>query len=108
MIPRLLALVLLLAVLPTVELAEQVAHAALHVVNGEAPDHSAHHDEGRSDEHGCTGLVHLCGHHAQVMTGPPTTVVVAIEVGGQVALEAPRSLVDQRSPEPAQRPPIAA
>lgn len=102
---RILALLLLLAVLPTVELAEQVIHAAEHALHDEVADHGAHHDE-PADEHGCTGLVHLCGLHAQVTVGATMSVATTIEVRGSLPVDVPLSLHDQRSLEPAHRPPI--
>src|SRR5688500_12405426 len=75
---RWIALLLLLAVLPTAELAEQVVHVAAHALHLEAPDHSAHHGEhAPDDEHGCTGLMHLCGHVTQVTTATSSSSVVA-------------------------------
>ena len=104
---RLVALVVLLAVLPTFELAEQLEHAVEHVLHDEAPDHSAHHDEEPGDEHGCTGLVHLCCcHHAQVTSAVAIVVSRRIEVVGWISSGTPASLADLISLEPAQRPPI--
>ena len=104
---RVIALLLLFAVLPTVELAEQVEHAVAHLFDAEAPDHSAHHDEQHGDEHGCTGLVHLCScHHAQVTSAVVVAEARRIERLASVSPAAPASLADLTSPEPAQRPPI--
>jgi hypothetical protein len=102
---RALAIVLLVAVLPTMELAEQMIHVVEHVLHGDAPDHSAHHDEHPADEHGCTGLVHLCAHPAPVtMAAAPqlrTTESCAV-----VTTSSPRMLIDKNALEPPQRPPI--
>lgn len=135
---RTLALLLLLAVLPSVELAEQLVHAAGHLVAAEPLDHGAHatdraHHGGApaapgaraaapsarpravppgpagvgADEHGCTGLVHLCGSHpAQMMPIGPIAPARAGALGPIAGVRAPRSLVDLTSPEPLHRPPI--
>lgn len=105
---RLLALLVLLAVLPTAELTEQALHAIEHVLEGEAPDHSAHHGDAQGDEHGCTGLVHLCScHRAQVTAAIGLAGIVAIETPGTVTAEAPPPLTDLHALEPPQRPPNA-
>jgi hypothetical protein len=104
---RMLALLVLLAVLPTVELVEQVVHVVEHALDGDAPDHLAHHDESDGDEHGCTGLVHLCGcHHTQVTAGVTIVASRAIESAASLSIAAPASLADLISLEPAHRPPI--
>ena len=102
---RALAVLLLVAVLPTVELAEQLAHVVEHVFHAEAPDHSAHHDEHPADEHGCTSLVHLCAHPV------PVTMVSAPDLRTSescalVMITSPPVLVDKNAVEPPQRPPI--
>jgi hypothetical protein len=105
---RLLALLVLLAVLPTVELTEQVAHAVEHVLEADAPDHTAHHDGEEGDEHGCTGLVHLCScHHTQVIAWAPIVTASGFELAAALTIAPPASLTDLNSLEPAQRPPIA-
>jgi hypothetical protein len=105
---RLVALLVLLAVLPTFELAEQLEHVIAHVLDGDAPDHSAHHDEQPSDEHGCTGLVHLCScHHPQVTQAAAPILTRCIEISASISNRAPALLADLTSLEPAQRPPIA-
>jgi hypothetical protein len=104
---RLLALFVLVAVLPTVELAEQAVHAVGHAVHSEAPDHDAHHDEERGDEHGCTGLVHLCAcHHAQVTAVAVGGSLITITTLERVLPLRPPSLVDGVPLEPPHRPPI--
>ena len=104
---RWLAFLLLLAVLPTAELTEQLVHVIDHVVAVEAADHSAHHDDSQRDEHGCTGLVHLCAcHHAQATAGVPYGVKNRVVAARSPDLDAPISLISLTSPEPAQRPPI--
>jgi hypothetical protein len=105
---RCLALLVLFAVLPTVELAEQGIHVVEHLFAHEAPDHSAHHDEQPGDEHGCTGLVHLCGHHAtQVTTSQATCVIATTETPELLAVSIPMQLFDLNAVEPPNRPPIA-
>lgn len=105
---RLLALLVLFAVLPTAELTEQVAHVVEHVLEAEAPDHLAHHDGTHSDEHGCTGLVHLCScHQTQITVSLTTALARGVEAAAALASTTPTSLVDLTSPEPGQRPPIA-
>jgi hypothetical protein len=104
---RLLALLVLLAVLPTAELTEQVAHVMAHVLDGEESGHSAHHDESQGDEHGCTGLVHLCScHRTQVTAALPIAASRSFEIAEALSSAAPASLADLTSLEPAQRPPI--
>lgn len=106
---RAIALLVLFAVMPTAELAEQVGHVVAHLMDAEPAAHSAHHDEdNHGDEHGCTGLVHLCAcHHAQVTLGNAVVVTMTMLAPRSLAIEAPTDLVDLNSPEPAQRPPIA-
>ena len=105
---RAIALLVLFAVLPTAELVEQVVHVVEHVTHAEAADHGAHHDEHEGDEHGCTGLVHLCAcHHAQVTLGVGIVQSVTMVAATFLESEPPSSLVDLTNPEPAQRPPIA-
>jgi len=105
---RLLSLLLLFAVLPTAELVEQTVHVVGHALEADAPDHDAHHDDSQSDEHGCTGLVHLCSCHQTQVTQAVALHVHATEQQlASLPTVVPPSLVDQRSLEPAQRPPIA-
>jgi hypothetical protein len=104
---RLLALLLLLAVLPTAELAEQASHVVSHLLGDDAADHVGHHDASQGDEHGCTGLVHLCSCHQTQITASYVNVVIRnIEQAESLTIRVPDSLVDLTSPEPAQRPPI--
>jgi hypothetical protein len=103
------ALLLLFAVLPTAELAEQVAHVVEHVLHDEPAVHSAHHDGERpagGDEHGCTGLIHLCGCHQALLTSPTAPATLSVEILDTMAIQGPHSLHDQRSLEPPHRPPI--
>ncbi len=105
---RLLALVLLFAVLPTVELIEQAVHVVEHAIDGDAPTHSAHHDDSHGDEHGCTGLVHLCGcHHTQITASTVATTSRAVETLASLAPSAPGTLRGLTSIAPPHRPPIA-
>jgi hypothetical protein len=104
---RVLAILLLLAVLPTVELAEQLVHVVEHALHAETPDHSAHHDAEPGDEHGCTGLVHLCAtHQAQVTTQAAPQPVVSIETLAVMTIDLPPALTDKNALEPPHRPPI--
>ena len=104
---RLLALLLLVAVLPSFELAEQIEHAIVHVVQGDPADHSAHHDEDVGDEHGCTGLVHLCAcHHTQVTAATALQLSSSVETFRALQVYPPQSLVAQSMLEPPHRPPI--
>lgn len=104
---RLVAVVVLLAVLPTMEVAEQAIHAIGHVLEAQVPDHSAHHEGAPGDEHGCTGLLHLCAcHHTQVTAASPAAAPAAVETLGTVTAELPPPLVDLHALEPPQRPPI--
>ncbi|MDQ3335940.1 MAG: hypothetical protein M4D80_12290 [Myxococcota bacterium] len=101
-----LAILLLLAVLPSVELAEQLAHVIEHVAHGETPSHSAHHDAEPGDEHGCTGLVHLCAtNHSQVTT-QAVVAMTTVETIAVIAVALPPPLADKNALEPPQRPPI--
>ena len=104
---RVLAILLLLAVLPTVELAEQLTHVIEHALQGDPAGHGAHHDhDGQpADEHGCTGLVHLCAHQAQVTAATAPRVEQRIETIAVVAIGLPPQLVDRNALEPPQRPP---
>jgi hypothetical protein len=105
---RAIALLVLFAVLPTVELTEQMAHVVAHVLEREPAAHSAHHeDDQHGDEHGCTGLVHLCAcHHAQITLGAEVILQRSTVAASEHRIEAPDSLVDLTTQEPAQRPPI--
>ncbi len=102
---RVLAILLLLAVLPTVELAEQITQLIEHALHAEAADHDAHHDEHPADEHGCTGLVHLCPHQAQVTASTPPRLEQYIETIAVMAIGIPPQLADKNALEPPQRPP---
>jgi hypothetical protein len=108
-LPRLLALVVIVSVLPTIEIGEQIAHAVEHVINDEPAAHSAHHDgDGQDDEHGCTGLVHICGcHHTLVTGGGVPATAIGVETLETLGTGAPRSLDDQSTREPPHRPPIS-
>jgi hypothetical protein len=104
---RAIALLVLLVVLPTAELTEQVAHLIEHIADAEVPDHTAHHDDSQGDEHGCTGLVHLCScHHTQVTASVAFVTVRGIETTAAITIATPDSLADLTSLEPAYRPPI--
>ncbi|MBL9017647.1 MAG: hypothetical protein JNL83_25885 [Myxococcales bacterium] len=105
---RLVALLVLLAVLPTFELAEQIEHEVAHLFDGEPADHGAHHDGQPGDEHGCTGLVHLCScHQTQVTFAAEIRVSRRVEISASISARTPGSLVDLTSLEPPHRPPIA-
>jgi hypothetical protein len=103
---RWLAFLLLLAVLPTAELVEQGVHAVEHVLHGEAPAHSAHHDAEPGDEHGCTGLIHLCQCHTTVAVTPAIATVSRAIVPTASLSWSPARLHDAAAREPADRPPI--
>ena len=104
---RVIAFLLLLAVLPTVEVTEQLAHVIEHALSGEAADHTAHHEDAPGDEHGCTGLIHLCGaHYVQATMTVAIVASRALHSTAAARTGAPSSLVDLTTPEPAQRPPI--
>jgi hypothetical protein len=102
---RAIALLVLLAVLPTVEVTEQLTHWVEHVFHAEEFGHGAHHDAG--DEHGCTDLLHLCGHHTQVTTSVVVLATRGIETTTWLTVASPPSLANLTSLEPAHRPPIA-
>ena len=103
---RLLALILLLAVLPTVEVAEQLEHVVAHALDGDVSDHPAHHEQD-ADEHGCTGLIHLCGCHQAQVTAAATVAQPTKFVAARSQLsERPSCLTDLNSLEPPHRPPI--
>jgi len=104
---RLLALLLVVALVPTAELTEQVVHVVEHVLEGEELGHTAHHDEGPLDcDHGCTGLIHVCAcHHAVAVTPAPFAGARAIVPTVSTAWS-PAQLYDLAVREPADRPPI--
>lgn len=103
---RVLAILLLLAVLPSMELAEQAMHVIEHALHAEVTDHSAHHDAQPGDEHGCTALVHLCAHQAQVTASTAPRIERCIETIAVVAIAVPPQLADKNALEPPHRPPI--
>lgn len=104
---RWLAILMLVTVLPTVELGEQAVHVIEHLFEGDSPDHSAHHDESQGDEHGCTGLVHLCNcHQAQVTAAVFAIDMIATETHQAITITGPPTLVDLNTLEPLHRPPI--
>jgi hypothetical protein len=105
---RVVALLALVTVMPTVELAEQAMHAIDHLAEADVPDHDAHHEPGGAeDEHGCTGLIHLCSCHRTLSTGPVAVAApVGIETLDTLAGAGPPSLHDVTSLEPPHRPPI--
>jgi hypothetical protein len=103
---RALAILLLLAVLPTAELVEQAVHVIEHVAHGETPGHSAHHDQEPGDEHGCTGLVHLCATHQVQVTTFALPVMTTSETIAVVVAKLPPPLADKNALEPPHRPPI--
>ena len=104
---RWVALLVLLAVLPTVELTEQIVHVVEHALHAESFDHSAHHTPSNEDEHGCTGLIHLCScHQSQVTASIAIIVTRGVENVASVGNSAPASLRDLTLQEPAHRPPI--
>lgn len=102
-----IALLVLLAVLPTVEVTEQVVHWVEHVFHAESAAHGAHHDASHDDEHGCTDLLHLCGHHTQVTHSSVVITTRGSETTTWLMASSPPSLANLTSLEPAHRPPIA-
>lgn len=105
---RWLALVFVLALLPTVELVEQGVHELEHVLAGEVAGHDAHHEEhDPAEEHGCTGLVHVCGGHHGL--GVAASLPAPVLVGYEVGVIAPITITDLHglsTREPPHRPPI--
>ncbi len=102
---RWLAVLIVLALLPTGELIEQGVHVAEHAF----ADHDAHHeDHDPAEEHGCTGLVHVCGGHHGLGVTPSlaTPVLVGSEIGLVEPLT-PSDLHDLAQRQPPHRPPIA-
>jgi hypothetical protein len=105
--PRLLTLLLVVALVPTAELTEQVVHVVEHVLEHEDAAHSAHHDETPADcEHGCTGLIHLCQCHTTVAVTPAIATVSRAIVPTASLSWSPARLHDAAAREPADRPPI--
>jgi hypothetical protein len=105
---RWLVLVLVLALLPAAELAEQGLHVVEHALAGDASDHDPHHGGlDPAEEHGCTGLVHVCGGQHGVGVAPTRlgAEVVASAVTSAGPLP-PRDLRDLAAREPEYRPPI--
>ncbi|HUQ06468.1 MAG TPA: hypothetical protein VM261_28390 [Kofleriaceae bacterium] len=104
---RLLALLVVVALVPTAELTEQVVHVVEHVLEREDAAHSAHHDEAPADcEHGCTGLIHLCACHTTVAVTPAIATVPRAIVPMVSTFWSPARLHDTAAREPADRPPI--
>jgi hypothetical protein len=101
-----LAILLLLAVLPSAELVEQLVHVIEHVAHGETPGHSAHHDADAGDEHGCTGLVHLCATNQSQVTTFALPTMTTNETIAVVIVALPPPLSDKTALEPPHRPPI--
>jgi hypothetical protein len=106
---RVIALLLMLALLPSAELVEQAAHVIEHVVGGEAAGHDAHHEShDPADEHGCTGLVHVCGaHHGAGIASTASIPLMASRHRGLAAVIVPSDLHDLAATAPPHRPPIA-
>ncbi len=105
---RWLALVFVLALLPSAELVEQAVHVVEHALAGEDPGHGAHHDV-PAGEHGCTELVHVCGGHhgAGLSVTSLVPVASAHAVAARAPTVAPHDLDDLAAVTPPHRPPIA-
>ena len=101
----LLALVIVLALVPTVEVVEQVVHLVEHGAG--VDDHDlGHHDHDDDGANGCAELSHLSGAglgligSAQVGTAVPSAAAATVDY---LAIDAWR---DRGSSPPPHRPPI--
>ena len=103
---RLLALLLVVALLPAIEVSEQVVHVVEHVFHGDEPAHSAHHDEAPGDCEHCGGLVHVCATHQTLALTPVIAATARAELMQRTSVRAPSTLRDLAAREPADRPPI--
>ncbi len=106
---RLLALMLVFAILPvTGEVVELVVHWAQHGDVSHAADDAHGSDPLGTDEHGCSGLFHLCACHSAQATTPQTNSVVPhVTCDRSVATIAFLSRDGLGAPAPSIRPPIA-
>lgn len=104
---RLLALVLVVALVPAIEVTEQVVHVVEHVLHGDDGAHSAHHDEAPGGCEHCGGLVHVCATHQVPALAPLVAVSFPIEQARRAAVTLPSTLRDLALREPADRPPIS-
>lgn len=110
MLQRLLAVLLVLALWPALgETVELAVHLAEHGDLAHAP-HDAHEGEPLgANEHGCSGVFHLCsGGHVSATSAPHVvTSVVALARVTTPATPPPLSREGQHEPAPELRPPIA-
>lgn len=104
---RLLGVLIVVALLPTIEVTEQAVHVVEHLVEGEDGAHSAHHEEGAPDccDH-CGGLVHVCATHQTLAVTPVIAATMRLEHVRRTLVHPPTSLRDLAAREPADRPPI--
>ncbi len=106
---RFLALLLVLAILPvTGEAIEFVVHWAEHgdVAHATSDDHES--APLGSDEHGCSGLFHMCACHNVQATAPHQLVVTAsVSTDTRVDASSPPQQDGRGAPAPSIRPPIA-
>ena len=102
-----LALVVALSILPTVEVTETVMHLIEH---GDLA-HDEHDGRGvalGSDEHGCSGTFHLCGHVASMISPTLLVEVRAVQVPATASCTfPPDSCMGRGAMAPPIRPPIA-
>ncbi len=104
---RLLAILIVVALLPTIEVTEQAVHVVEHLIEGDDAAHSAHHDEGAPDccDH-CGGLVHVCATHQTLAVTPVLATTARLEHVRRTGVHLPSTLRDLAAREPADRPPI--
>lgn len=105
---RFLALLLVLAIVPaTGEVIELAVHLAQH--GDVAHDAGDTHDGAPlgADEHGCSGLFHMCGcHTAPAMTPPPSVATAIVPPVRRIAVVPPAARDGRGAPAPSFRPPI--
>lgn len=106
---RLLAFLLVLSILPvTGEVVELVVHWGQHgdVAHGDSDEHES--APLGSDEHGCSGLFHMCACHTAQATTPQESVATSlVTTDRRVDVLAPPRHDGCDAPAPTIRPPIA-
>lgn len=104
--PRVIAILLALSLLPSVEIVEAAVHL---VVHGDAAHGGGHDDSGLGqDEHGCSGTFHVCSCH----TGSVLPHAFAVELSSIPATSSapvlgPVESIGRGTTAPPIRPPIA-
>lgn len=106
MVRALLALIVVLALVPTVEVVEQAVHLIEHGAGVDEHD-LGHHDHGDDGANGCAELSHLSGAGLGPVSDPRVVTAAAPSAATStldyLAVDAWR---DRGSPPPPHRPPI--